>query len=158
MEEGARYLVLNSRRGAYTAEQGRVLDDLAQAARVEILEADVADTPAFQAALHRALSALAQPSATPMSLRGIIHAAGVSGGSAPLAATNSAALTEVLRAKVAGAWAMHQLSLGRPTCETFICFLPLLQFGVQGQGPYTSSQCLSRRACSAFAIVWVFPP
>ena len=40
VEEGARYLVLNSRRGAYTAEQGRVLDDLAASgARVEILEA-----------------------------------------------------------------------------------------------------------------------
>ena len=157
VEEGARYLVLNSRRGAYTAEQGRVLDDLARGARIEILEADVADTLRSKRLYTARSRRWHNPPQHPYAPR-IIHAAGVSGGSAPLAATNSAALTEVLRAKVAGAWAMHQLSLRAPDLQTFICFSSVASvWGSKGQGPYAAANAFLTRL-PAFAIVWVFPP
>ena len=138
--------MLNSRRGAYTAEQGRVLDDLARGARVEILEAD-ADTPAFQrlyTARSRRWHNLRNTHIAPR----IIHAAGVSRRFSSLAATNSAALTEVLRAKVAGAWAMHQLSLRAPDLvDLHLLFFRCFSLGLEGPGSLCSSQCLSRRAC-----------
>jgi thioesterase domain-containing protein/NAD(P)-dependent dehydrogenase (short-subunit alcohol dehydrogenase family)/acyl carrier protein len=71
-------------------------------------------------------------------IRGVVHLAGVLQDGV-LAHLDGAALAEVFRAKVAGAWALHQL-LAREPLEFFVLFSSLAGLlGSAGQGNYAAA-------------------
>lgn len=101
---GARHLVLMSRRGdlASLAEDSRTRIEALQQKGVDIRVAngDVADA----AALHDLLAELAQSG---RALRGVVHAAGVS-GVVPVQEMQLDHWQSVTRAKIQGGWNLHQ--------------------------------------------------
>jgi epothilone polyketide synthase E len=116
VDRGARSLVLTSRQGlpprerwdAEPVETGvgqqiaRVRALQARGARVTVLAVDVGDREGMQAALEQVRRELPP-------LRGIVHAAGVA-MERPAAELDAAALGAVARAKVQGAWTLHELT------------------------------------------------
>jgi myxalamid-type polyketide synthase MxaE and MxaD len=127
VEQGARHLVLVSRRGlppreTWTAarpgeelaRQVGILSGLeAAGARVDVVSANVADRDAMSALL--ASFGAARPP-----LRGIVHAAAQIRAE-PLDEMTDEALAEVFAAKVTGAWLLHELSRELPL-DFFVLF------------------------------------
>jgi acyl transferase domain-containing protein/acyl carrier protein len=113
VEQGARHLILVSRRGP-SPEVARVLAELEQSgARLLTLQADVAE----EDELGKALAGL--PDNWP-ALRGVIHAAGVLDDGV-LLEQSWERFEKVLAPKVRGAWNLHQMTQGVG------CSLPLVE-------------------------------
>ncbi|UQA57022.1 type I polyketide synthase [Polyangium aurulentum] len=113
VEHGARNLILMGRRGLGASGPDDIDADRrlravraleARGARVRVLEVDVGDETRMRAALD-----VMRVDGPP--LRGIVHAAGVMTPQ-PLLLASSATLRAELRAKVAGAWALHRWTQG----------------------------------------------
>ncbi|AGC45620.1 polyketide synthase [Myxococcus stipitatus DSM 14675] len=118
VEKGARHLVLLGRRGlperatwgsvprdSDTGRQLSVVEALEKAgATVSAVSADVGDAARMAAVIDSVREG-------PAPLRGIIHAAGVS-TLVPFETMDDATLSAILKPKVAGAWALHQLTRG----------------------------------------------
>lgn len=127
VQQGARHLVLTSRRGlppravwdslppaSHAAHQVGVIRQLeATGTQVFALAADASEP----AQVKQVLAMLQEAG---LALRGIVHAAGVA-QPAPLSALDMAAWETVLRPKVAGAWILHELTR-HIDLDFFVCF------------------------------------
>ncbi|MBD2103367.1 type I polyketide synthase [Leptolyngbya sp. FACHB-261] len=129
--QGARQLVLTSRRGA-SAEVQATLSQLEKAgARVLVAQADVAS----EGDMVKLLETI-QTSMSP--LRGIVHAAGVPGYEA-LKDMAPDTLNAVLRPKVVGTWLLHQLTQGLKL-DFFVSFSSISSvWGSKGQAHYAAA-------------------
>ncbi|MCB9553264.1 MAG: SDR family NAD(P)-dependent oxidoreductase [Myxococcales bacterium] len=113
VDRGARHLVLTSRGGlADETRRAAVAALVAAGARVEAPAVDVADAAAMAALID------AIPAERP--LRGVFHAAGLT-GFGPLVQTTAADRRALLRAKVEGAAALDRLTARHPL-EHFVLF------------------------------------
>ncbi len=126
---GARHVVLTSRRGAVDAAGQRAIDSLTHAgAVVSVLAADVARADHVDQLLDR-ISSTGRP------LRGILHVAGVD---APVALTamSAADVESAAAAKVRGAWLLHDRTR-HLELDLFVCFSSVASIlGSQGRGHY----------------------
>jgi myxalamid-type polyketide synthase MxaB len=136
VEDGARYLILSSRRGLATdatgvpAIQERLRALQAKGAVVHIVPADSSE----RAAVARLLSQC--QAVAP--LRGIVHAAGVLDDGV-LLQQSAARLATVMQPKVQGAWHLHCLTQGLPL-DFFVCFSSVAALlGSAGQGNYAAA-------------------
>jgi epothilone polyketide synthase E len=132
VEQGARHLVLTSRRGAAGPEARRAVEALEQlGAQVLVSQADVAN-PEQMSEVFAAIEAGGVP------LRGVFHTAGIS-SSSPLAIEETDSLLATLRPKVAGAWLLHTLSAAHPL-DYFVCYSSVSAlWGVAGGGSYVAA-------------------
>ncbi|HVE82358.1 MAG TPA: beta-ketoacyl synthase N-terminal-like domain-containing protein, partial [Myxococcales bacterium] len=117
---GARHLVLVGRRPPSDAARAALA---ALDARVETLQADVADLDAMRAALGD------------REIRGVFHAAGVLAGSA-IGALTGDALSAVLRPKVDGAKVLEALC---PKAEAFVLFSSIASVIGSPDGAYAAA-------------------
>ena len=131
-DQGARHLVLTGRSGAATEAARRQLRTLAaQGVQVRVVQADVADAAAV-ADLFRTIGQTGPP------LKGVLHAAGNPGYDAVLD-LDRAALRQVLRPKVAGAWLLHQHTQ-HLDLDFFVCYSSASSvWGSKGQGHYAAA-------------------
>ncbi|MEM1252988.1 MAG: SDR family NAD(P)-dependent oxidoreductase [Cyanobacteria bacterium P01_H01_bin.21] len=105
VEQGARQLILLSRRGADTsAKQAAVAHLDSMGVRVKVAAVDVSDATALG-------EILADLSAPFSSIRGVVHAAGLDGGLHPIGSLAPTVLEQTLAPKVQGSWNLHQQSL-----------------------------------------------
>ncbi|MEQ9548564.1 MAG: amino acid adenylation domain-containing protein [Coleofasciculus sp. G3-WIS-01] len=129
IEEGAKHIVLASRRGINSPEVGAEIRQLEEkGAEILVVKADVAQ-----------YKDVAQLIATcPQPLRGIIHAAGVLDDGV-LQKQSWARFETVMAPKVAGSWNLHQLTKDVPL-DLFICFSSAASItGMVGQGNYIAA-------------------
>lgn len=131
VEQGARQLVLISRRGA-SSEAQETLSQLEQAgAKILVVQADVSNE-------GDVVRVLEEVSASMLPLRGIVHAAGVSRYEA-LADMEPNALESVLRPKVVGTWILHQLTQAMKL-DFFVSFSSISSvWGSKGQAHYAAA-------------------
>ena len=129
--DGARHLVLSSRRDVATDAQRTVLAQLAAAgATVEVVPADMGHAAEVQALLARCTAR--------GPLKGIVHAAGVLDDGVLMAQT-PARLAGVMRPKADGAWHLHQLTAGLEL-DFFVSFSSLASLlGSAGQSTYAAA-------------------
>lgn len=128
---GARRLILVGRRGPDDEARAILASLESQGATIVQVLADVGEAAAFETVVRQA-------KATPGGVRGIFHAAGVL-RDAPVMTIEPADLERVMRAKVRGAWALHQLSL-ECGCEVFCLFSSAAAaLGSIGQGAYMAA-------------------
>jgi len=134
LDRGARYLVLSGRRGVSFKAKAvqEAVDQLQQAgAQVLVVSADVS----CEADMVRVFDEI---KATMPPLRGLVHAAGVSGYQA-VKDIEPATLTAMLRPKVAGTWLLHQLTQGM-ALDFFVGFSSIASvWGAKGQGHYAAA-------------------
>jgi acyl transferase domain-containing protein/acyl carrier protein len=151
---GARTLALLGRSAPDSAARAAIGAMEAEGARIVTYAVDVADATA----LADALAHIAQ---TLPPLRGIIHAAGVNDDGV-LLQQDWARVAAVLAPKVAGAWALHQLTRHQPL-DFFILFSAAAALvGTAGQGGYAAANAFldalatQRRAAGlpARSIAW----
>ena len=132
---GARYLVLVGRRGAATpAAQAAVQRLEAAGTQVMVAQADVADREAM-----RRLFADIQTS-LPL-LRGVVHAAGISGDRELMAlrAEEVEGFEAILDPKVRGTWVLHELTR-HLALDFFVLFSSIAAvWGAKGQGYYAAA-------------------
>jgi thioester reductase-like protein len=131
VEQGARHLVLTTRRGASTEAQETLSQLERLGARVLTIQADVTNQGDMGKVLE-AIEALMPP------LRGIVHAAGVPGYEfIKDMALNT--LESVLRPKVVGAWILHQLTQDIEL-DFFVNFSSIASvWGSKGQAHYAAA-------------------
>lgn len=131
VEQGARQLVLISRRGA-SSEAQETLSQLEQAgAKILVTQADVSNEEDM-------VKVLEEVSASMPALRGIVHAAGVSRYEA-IADMEPNALESVLRPKVVGTWILHQLTQTMKL-DFFVSFSSISSvWGSKGQAHYAAA-------------------
>ena len=131
-ERGARHLLLLSRRGPDTPGCAEALAALsARGVRVLALACDVADRASLAAALATAAAELPP-------LRGVVHAAMVL-DDALLPNLDAARFERVLRAKLAGAWNLHELTLAQPL-DLFVLYSSATTLlGNPGQANYVAA-------------------
>ncbi len=151
---GATHLLLTGRRGMATPGAEIAVAELeALGARVTVAAVDVAD----RAALQSVLAAIPDE----LSLRGVIHAAGIL-DDATLAEQNAERFARVLRPKVAGAWNLHELTDGKKL-DFFVLFSSAAGLlGSTGQSNYAAANtfldalALHRRAqgLAAQSLAW----
>ncbi len=148
IERGARRVVLTSRH-APTGDRLRALKALGDS--VEIAEADVSD----RVRMAELLTGLGD------SLRGIVHAAGVTTGEA-FAALTSDALDDAMRGKAEGAAILHELTLSS-RLDFFVCFSSIASvWGSAGLAHYAAANhyldslahCRRRQGLPALTINW----
>ena len=130
--QGARHLVLSSRRGIAPPSAQPLLDQLArQGVEVLTVAADVAQA----ADVQRVLACCPQP------LHGVVHAAGVlADGLLPQQST--ATFAQVMAPKVAGSWYLHQFLQQAPagTLDFFVAFSSIAStLGAPGQSNYAAA-------------------
>ena len=125
------HVVLASRAGAEAAGATEVVDRLQEAgARVSVVACDVADRDAVAAMLAQI------PAQYP--LRGVVHAAGVLDDGLVLSLTPDR-LDTVLRAKVDGAWHLHELTR-ELDLSAFVVFSSMAGIvGTPGQANYAAA-------------------
>jgi phthiocerol/phenolphthiocerol synthesis type-I polyketide synthase D len=169
-DRGARHLMLIGRHvsddahgsdaapGGRGSPQAAAIRELRQrGVEVDCIAADVADQAQLTAAIDR-IEARGWPP-----LRGVVHAAGI-GRPAKLDELTPEAIAEVLRPKVAGAWALHRAVAGRPL-DFFVMYSSAThQLGILGQGvaAYSAANAFldglahlrARRGEPALAICW----
>ena len=127
-DRGATRLVLLSRRGATAPGAAELIEELAAlGAEAEVAACDVTDPEAL-AALRERLAAAGTP------VRTVIHAAACI-ELAPVAATDPAAFSRVLSAKVAGAAALAEVFDG-PDLDRFVLFSSVA--GLWGSGQHAA--------------------
>lgn len=129
MEQGAKHIVLASRRGVSSSEVQEEIHQLEQeGAEVLVVKADVAQ----QEDVANLLTNCPQP------LRGIIHAAGVLDDGV-LQQQSWERFEKVMAPKVTGSWNLHHLTKDLPL-DFFVCFSsvgPLV--GSMSQGTYMAA-------------------
>ncbi|MGD1952200.1 MAG: SDR family NAD(P)-dependent oxidoreductase, partial [Leptolyngbyaceae cyanobacterium] len=105
VDQGARQLILLSRRGADTSTKQAAVTHLeSMGARVKVVAVDVSDATA----LGETFADLSEPFS---SIRGVVHAAGIDGGLHPIESLDPRVLEQTLAPKVQGSWNLHQQSL-----------------------------------------------
>jgi len=124
-------LVLVSRRGADAAGVARLAADLAESSvEVEVIAADAANHDQLAAIITRV------PESAP--LRGVVHAAGVL-DDGMISSLTPARVEAVMRAKVDGAWHLHELTR-RLDLDLFVLFSSIAGvWGSPGQGAYAAA-------------------
>ena len=129
IEEGAKHIVLASRRGITSPDVSAEICQLEEkGAEILVVKADVAQ---YEEVAHLIATC-------PQPLRGIIHAAGVLDDGV-LQKQSWARFETVMAAKVTGSWNLHQLTKDIPL-DLFICFSsvgPLV--GSMSQGTYMAA-------------------
>ncbi|GEN10340.1 Acyl transferase domain-containing protein [Myxococcus fulvus] len=132
VEEGARQLVLVSRRGAQSQEaQAALTQWRARGVSVQAVAADVASREELERVFTR-LHAEQPP------LRGVFHCATILEDK-PLEQLDRGALERVLAAKAQGAWNLHQLTRSLPL-EHWVLFSSISSLvGNAGQGAYVAA-------------------
>jgi len=129
--QGAKYLVLTSRRGASEKTQPVIKQLEEKNVQVLIVQGDVSRQEAVA-------SALATINTTMPPLRGIIHAAGILDDGVLLQQTWER-FSRVMAPKVAGAWNLHRLTQDFPL-DFFICFSSMVSLlGSAAQGNYVAA-------------------
>ncbi|MFE9425685.1 type I polyketide synthase [Kitasatospora sp. NPDC006697] len=131
--EGARHLVLTSRRGPAAPGAGELAAELrATGVTVTLAACDAADAPGLTALADR-LAAAGEP------IRAVVHAAGV-GQSTPLVDTTTAELAAVVGAKTAGADHLDRLFPG-DALDAFVTFSSIAAVWGSGggQGAYAAA-------------------
>ena len=133
VSEGARHLVLLGRAGPKAGSTPALVAALERSgAQVLVLQADVSDAQRIAGVLEHIRGTLPP-------LRGIIHAAGVSGGHRLLKDMKAENLEEVLRAKVFGSWVLHQATRGLEL-DFFVTTSSIASvWGSIGQGHYAAA-------------------
>lgn len=130
--QGARHLILSSRRGIAPPSAQPILDQLArQGVEVLTVAADVAQA----ADVQRVLACCPQP------LRGVVHAAGVLADGL-LPQQSAATFAQVMAPKVAGSWYLHQFLQQTPagTLDFFVAFSSIAStLGTPGQSNYAAA-------------------
>jgi len=154
-EEGARHLVLVSRRGAGSSEAREALEALkALGVEVRAVAADVSSLADVE-------RLLADARATMPPLRGIVHSATVLDDK-PLAELDRDSLERVMAAKARGAWNLHRLTREEPL-DFFVLFSSISSLiGNAGQGNYVAANAFldqlalyrRRRGLAATALHW----
>lgn len=135
VQQGARHLILNGRKPP-TDQALQVLAELrSKGATVTIKPGDIGD-PTFVHTLLAEVTTQGPP------LRGIFHLAGVLRDLTLLNQTRST-IASVMRAKVAGAFNLHQLTRATQL-DHFVCFSSIAAvLGSRGQGNYAAANaCL----------------
>jgi len=135
VERGARHLVLVGRSAPSPAAARRIAAFEAAGAGVTVAQADVTDRRAMGGVLD-ALVPEEGASAEGGRLRGVIHAAGVT-DDGPLAGLDWERAWRVMAVKVAGAWALHELTLDAEL-DFFVLFSSAAALGNGGQAPYAA--------------------
>ncbi|WP_437626673.1 type I polyketide synthase [Sorangium sp. So ce1151] len=132
VSEGARHLVLTSRRGAYTTEQVEAVARIkASGAQVRVEAADVSVRSDVERVLERIAKELPP-------LRGVVHAAGVLDDSL-LERQTVERLVKVTAPKVAGAWHLHELTRDQPL-DFFVLYASASGLlGAAGQANYAAA-------------------
>ncbi|NEO43916.1 MAG: SDR family NAD(P)-dependent oxidoreductase [Moorea sp. SIO4A3] len=131
VEQGAKNLVLLSRRQPNSELQAKLQALKAQGAHITLAQADVADYLQLEQVFQK-IQYILPP------LRGIIHAAGVL-DDGMLTRLDWQRFTKVLSPKVAGAWNLHTLSAKLPL-DFFVCFSSAAALvGSPGQGNYAAA-------------------
>ena len=153
--QGARHIVLLSRRGATSTEAREAIGEMAAAgARLAVAKADVADRAVLQQGLDEVLIDMPP-------LKGVIHAAGVLGDGI-LVGQTWPQFEKVMAAKVIGAWNLHEYT-AQLELDFFAMFSSVASvLGNQGQGNYAGANAFLdglahfRRNCGlpANAINW----
>jgi myxalamid-type polyketide synthase MxaB len=128
IEQGARHLILLSRRGL-TPESQPAVEGLQQlGSRITVLAVDIADWSRLEVAWE----GIRQEG---ILLKGIIHAAGIE-EVVPLTQITHPQWQAMLRPKVEGGWNLHQISL-EENLDFFVCFSSIASvWGSRGQGHY----------------------
>jgi NAD(P)-dependent dehydrogenase (short-subunit alcohol dehydrogenase family)/acyl carrier protein len=131
VERGARHVVLIGRRPPSPATEDALASLRRSGATVTVAGADVTETEDLQ-------RVLAEAAATLPPLRGVVHAAGRFGHCA-LGNLTDAALRDVLRPKLVGAWLLHCLTAGLKL-DFFVCFSSAAAlWGSKGQAHYAAA-------------------
>ena len=136
VEQGARNLVLLSRRGADSAEAAPILRELQGRARLLPLCADVTRVADVRAALATAAGCLPP-------LRGVIHAVSDytmrPGQDALLAHASPDLMRDLMRAKAVGAFTLHEETRGLPL-DFFVLYSSIAALvGSVGTAPYVAA-------------------
>jgi acyl transferase domain-containing protein/acyl-CoA synthetase (AMP-forming)/AMP-acid ligase II/acyl carrier protein len=135
---GATKLVLSARHGPSSGAQAAIDQLRARGAVVQTVAADVADP----ADVHRVLAVAAGLGP----LRGVVHAAGVVGRDS-IATLSPGKLSEVLRAKLAGARVLEETLAGVELDLLVVCSSIAAVWGAKGQAHYAAANA----ALDAFA-------
>ena len=136
VKEGARYLVLTSRRGISSPEQAQAVQALEEAgAVVEVVKADVSKPGDMESLLAK--HALTKEPIK-HALRGVIHAAGLLDDGV-LMQQSLARFEKVMAPKIQGAWHLHTLTQDMPL-DFFVMFSSAASLlGSPGQGNYAAA-------------------
>jgi len=132
VNQGARYLVLTSRRGATSPSAQKILNSLEQAGvMVMVVKADVSQETDVTNLLTQVEQQLPP-------LKGIIHAAGVM-TTEPMLDLSWQNFETVLQAKVSGSWLLHQLTSTIPL-DFWVNFSSIAAiWGSKGQAHYAAA-------------------
>jgi len=138
-EEGAKHLILISRR-LPSADTSKVLDELRSAdVNIQIEQADVADFDQMRAVVERTRNSMPP-------LRGILHAAGIT-DDGMLTAQTLERFREVMKSKVQGGWHLHALTADMPL-DFFVTFSSSAALtGSAGQGNYVAANAFLDALC-----------
>ncbi|MEM6446994.1 MAG: SDR family NAD(P)-dependent oxidoreductase, partial [Cyanobacteria bacterium P01_D01_bin.123] len=129
-QQGARHLVLTSRRGL-TETTKTAIASLSERTELKVIAADVARPEDVE-------QLLAEIDASMPPLKGIIHAAGVLDDGV-LQQQDWARFEKVMAPKVAGTWNLHQATQALPL-DFFVCFSSIASLlGAPGQGNYAAA-------------------
>jgi acyl carrier protein len=129
--QGARHLVLVSRREVSPAAEKAIALLCQTGVQVEVARADIAD-PAAMSKVFKKIERSMPP------LKGIVHAAGILDDGL-LLQQNWERFWQVMKPKVAGAWNLHRLTLDLPL-DFFVCFSSMAAvLGNPGQANYAAA-------------------
>ncbi|VEP15655.1 Beta-ketoacyl synthase [Hyella patelloides LEGE 07179] len=131
VQQGARHLVLTSRRGISADNQDEIVSLKQTGAKVLVYQADVCSTGEMNALFEEMRKSMPP-------LKGIIHAAGVVGFQ-PLKEIQLSQLETMLSPKVVGGWMLHQLTQ-KMELDFFIGFSSIAAvWGSTGQAHYAAA-------------------
>ena len=128
---GAGEIVLVGRRGPAAEDELKIARVRAAGARVSVVSCDIGDRESV-ATLWRDVLSSRPP------LKGIVHAAGIV-DDAPLGQQDVSRFDEVARAKISGAWHLHELSARSPLDFFALYSSASARFGSAGQANYAAA-------------------